>query len=45
MRPLGLINGLFDEDGKVIVMVMDNSGEKITKFVIGTLEDGKVKIC
>lgn len=45
LRPLGLINGLFQEDNKVVVMIEDESTSRITGFVVGTLENGKVKIC
>ncbi len=45
LRPLGLINGLLMEDNRVIIMVMDNSGTKIIKFAIGTIEGNrKVKV-
>lgn len=45
LRPLGLINGLIQEDNQIIVMIMDMPSEKtITKFVIGTLNNGKVSL-
>ena len=44
LRPLGLINGLLQEDDKVIVMVMNDFKTTIAKFVIGVIEDGKVKV-
>lgn len=42
LRPLGLLNGLIQEDNRVIVMMMDASETTITGFTIGILEDGKV---
>ena len=41
LRPLGLINGLFKEDDKVIIMILDESGTKIIEFGIGILKDGR----
>lgn len=44
LRPLGLINGLFQKDNKVIIMIMDDLETKIIRFAVGNIEDGKVKI-
>lgn len=45
MRPLGLLNGLIQEDDQIIVMIMDMPSEKtIVKFTIGTLNKGKVSL-
>lgn len=44
LRPLGLLNGVLQGGNRVIVMHMDDSGSTITKFSIGTLENGKVTV-
>lgn len=44
LRPLGLINGLFQEDNKVVVMILNDLENEIQKFTIGIIEDRKVKV-
>ncbi len=45
LRPLGLINGLFAEGNRIIIMKMNDSATEIIEFCIGTLVNGKVEVC